>query len=156
VRAARDQYDRYRSFAGKAARFFTASQRYNPTRKIAANDRPRYTRRRNVLTSGRGCTTIGAWSPRAQEGFSISKPVRWKDIEPHGRQWGFVVVGRACEVADKFQGTPRQVGKHAFFRIEIKHHQVAAWPCLSCCVSLHLSQWEVQGLAQVREPGRPP
>jgi bifunctional non-homologous end joining protein LigD len=35
----------------------------------------------DYLRNGRGTTAIGAYSPRAREGFPIAAPVTWKQIE---------------------------------------------------------------------------
>jgi bifunctional non-homologous end joining protein LigD len=35
----------------------------------------------DYLRNGRGTTAIGAYSPRAREGFPVAAPVAWKDIE---------------------------------------------------------------------------
>jgi len=37
----------------------------------------------DYLRNGRGTTAVGAYSPRAREGFPVAAPVTWKDIE-HG------------------------------------------------------------------------
>jgi bifunctional non-homologous end joining protein LigD len=36
---------------------------------------------RRIARNGRGTTAIGAWSPRAREGFPIAAPVTWSQIE---------------------------------------------------------------------------
>lgn len=33
------------------------------------------------LRNGRGCTAVGAWSPRARMGLPIARPVKWVEIE---------------------------------------------------------------------------
>jgi len=35
----------------------------------------------DYLRNGRGTTAVGAWSPRAREGFPIAAPVTWRDVE---------------------------------------------------------------------------
>jgi bifunctional non-homologous end joining protein LigD len=35
----------------------------------------------DYLRNGRGTTAVGAYSPRAREGFPVAAPVTWKDIE---------------------------------------------------------------------------
>lgn len=37
----------------------------------------------DYLRNGRGNTAVGAYSPRAREGFPIAAPVTWRDVE-HG------------------------------------------------------------------------
>jgi len=35
----------------------------------------------DYLRNGRGTTAVGAYSPRARQGFPVAAPVTWKDIE---------------------------------------------------------------------------
>jgi bifunctional non-homologous end joining protein LigD len=35
----------------------------------------------DYLRNGRGNTAIGAYSPRARQGFPIAAPVTWRDVE---------------------------------------------------------------------------
>jgi bifunctional non-homologous end joining protein LigD len=35
----------------------------------------------DYLRNGRGTTAVGAYSPRAREGFPIAAPVSWRQIE---------------------------------------------------------------------------
>jgi bifunctional non-homologous end joining protein LigD len=60
--------------------------------ELAATDRQRYVTSAELdkrpgklfidyLRNGRGTTAIGAYSPRAREGFPVAAPVTWRDIE---------------------------------------------------------------------------
>ncbi|HYC65103.1 MAG TPA: DNA ligase D [Reyranellaceae bacterium] len=60
--------------------------------RIAGTDRRRYTVSASMtqragrlfidyLRNGRGTTAVGAWSPRARDGFPIARPVTWLDVE---------------------------------------------------------------------------
>ena len=60
--------------------------------RIAATDRARYTTIAgpaqrfgklfiDYLRNGRGCTAIGAWSPRARKSLPVAMPTTWKQVE---------------------------------------------------------------------------
>jgi bifunctional non-homologous end joining protein LigD len=70
--------------------------------QLAATDRDRYVTSAQLakrpgklfidyLRNGRGTTAIGAYSPRAREGFPVSAPVTWRDVEKGVRSDAFTM-----------------------------------------------------------------
>jgi bifunctional non-homologous end joining protein LigD len=70
--------------------------------RLAAMDAGRYTTSASLarrpgrlfveyLRNGRGTTAVGAYSPRAQEGFPIAAPVSWKQVEQGIRPDAFTI-----------------------------------------------------------------
>jgi bifunctional non-homologous end joining protein LigD len=71
--------------------------------ELAANDPDRYVTSAELakrpgklfidyLRNGRGTTAIGAYSPRAREGFPVAAPVTWRDIENGLRSDAFTMT----------------------------------------------------------------
>jgi bifunctional non-homologous end joining protein LigD len=71
--------------------------------ELAADDRNRYVTSADLakrpgklfidyLRNGRGTTAVGAYSPRAREGFPVAAPVTWRDIEKGLRSDAFTTA----------------------------------------------------------------
>jgi bifunctional non-homologous end joining protein LigD len=48
----------------------------------------------DCLRNGRGYTAVGAYSPRARQGFGVAMPVTWKDIESGLAPQAFTLAGK--------------------------------------------------------------
>ena len=55
----------------------TAPARYTTSSAPAKRNKPIYI---DYLRNGRGTTAIGAYSPRAREGFPVAAPVTWAQV----------------------------------------------------------------------------
>jgi len=47
----------------------------------------------DYLRNGRGCTAVGAYSPRAREGLTFAAPVTWNDVERGVKRSAFTLKG---------------------------------------------------------------
>jgi bifunctional non-homologous end joining protein LigD len=75
--------------------------------RLEATDAARYTTssapaKRNkriyidYLRNGRGTTAVGAYSPRAREGFPVAAPVTWAQVERGIRPDAFTIARQAA------------------------------------------------------------
>jgi bifunctional non-homologous end joining protein LigD len=58
----------------------------------------------DYLRNGRGTTAIGAYSPRAREGFPVAAPVTWAQVERGIRPDAFTIA-RPPPAAPRRKGT---------------------------------------------------
>jgi bifunctional non-homologous end joining protein LigD len=84
-------WDAAHGFARRLAQELAATNpdRYVTTAELARRPGKLFI---DYLRNGRGTTAIGAYSPRAREGFPVAAPVTWRDIENGLRSDAFTMA----------------------------------------------------------------
>ena len=87
----------------------TAPARYTTSSAPAKRNKRIYI---DYLRNGRGTTAIGAYSPRAREGFPVAAPVTWAQVERGIRPDAFTIArpppsGAAAQGSAREESTGR-------------------------------------------------
>jgi len=106
-----DSHDAARLYCNRLAQRLeaTAPARYTTSSAPAKRNKRIYI---DYLRNGRGTTAIGAYSPRAREGFPVAAPVTWAQVERGIRPDAFTIArpppsGAAAQGSVKEESTGR-------------------------------------------------
>ena len=84
-------WERVRALCKGIAQLFAATDPVRYTASSTANRAGRIFI--DYLRNGRGQTAVGAYSPRARQGFPVAAPITWRDVEKGTKPDAFTLSG---------------------------------------------------------------